>query len=51
MDYLELTFNWIGEVLVEMCIALLQQNFYLEYLLNKNLIDISRLIFQKYKMK
>ena len=51
MDYLEITVGWICGVLVGMGIALFQQDFYLEYLLKENLLNISKLIAKKYKIK
>jgi hypothetical protein len=51
MSYLEVTFGWICGVLVGLGIALFQHDFYLEYLLKENLIDIEKLIQKKYKVK
>ena len=51
MDHLEITVSVICGVLVGMGIALFQQDYYLEYLLKENLIDIAKLIHKKYKIK
>lgn len=51
MDLLLNTCVWIFGVLIGLGIGLYHQDSYLEYLLKENLIDISKLIHKKYKIK
>jgi hypothetical protein len=51
MDVLVITGVWIFGVIVGMGIVIFHQDSYLKYLIKENLIDISKLIYKKYKIK